>query len=120
MCVNLFTGDAKLYKFGAAPTYVKRGRAIRAIRGESLAAGLSADTRRPDTVSMRLEPGNFAVISSDGISAEEDDLWLRTLMADYTGTDAKELARQILEAAITQFDCEDDMTVLTVFLEERS
>ncbi|MCL2828557.1 MAG: SpoIIE family protein phosphatase [Oscillospiraceae bacterium] len=120
MGVNLFTGETKLFKYGAAPTYVKRGRAIRAIRGESLAAGLvSGDGRRPDTVTMRLEPGNFAVISSDGISQSEDDTWLRSLMADYTGTDAKELARHILEAALKRFGSEDDMTVLTIFLEER-
>ena len=68
---------------------------------------------------MQLEPGNFAIISSDGILSEQCDIWIKTLIADYTGSDAKELAREVLMAAIAKFGCEDDMTVLTVRLEER-
>ena len=122
MCLNLFSGETKLFKYGAMPTYVKRGRTVRSIRGESLAAGLKTgeDTPAPDILSLRLEPGSFAAISSDGLLMEEDDTWFRTIMADYTGTDAKELARLILEAAIDRSGCQDDMTVLIVFLEERA
>ena len=122
MCLNLFTGEARIFKYGAMPTYVKRGRAIRSIRGNSLAAGLKTGegTPLPDMLSLRLEPGSFAAISSDGLLTGEDDTWLRGILAGYTGTDAKELARLILEAAMEQSDCQDDMTVLTIFLEERA
>jgi len=123
LSLNLFTGQAKLFKYGAAPSYVKRGRNVRSVRGESLAAGLwSADQKGPggpDAASLRLEPGSFAVLLSDGVILEEEDQWLRTLMAEYTGTEAKELARAILEAAIARSGHEDDKTVLAVFLEER-
>jgi len=121
LTVSLFTGAAKLYKYGAAPTYIKRGRNVKAIRGESLAAGLgSAKSHTPDTANLRLPPGSFAVLVSDGISQEKDDKWLRILLADYTGTEAKELAREIVEAAIARTGHEDDKTVLAVFVEERT
>lgn len=29
MCMNLFTGEADFYKYGAAPTYVKSGGALK-------------------------------------------------------------------------------------------
>lgn len=117
MCVNLFTGQAQLFKYGAAPSFVKRGRAVRGIRGESFAAGLTRG--QPDVMNIHLAPGNFSVIISDGILPDNSDKWLSELIAAYTGTDAKELARCIVENAVNRFGSEDDMTVLTVFLEER-
>lgn len=32
MCMNLFTGEADFYKYGAAPTYVKSGGALKKLR----------------------------------------------------------------------------------------
>jgi len=123
LSLNLFTGQAKLFKYGAAPSYVKRGRGIRALRGESFAAGLhplgQSGSGGPDKASLRLEPGSFVVLVTDGVVPEEDDGWFRSLMAEYTGTQAKELARALLEAAISRSGHEDDKTVLAVFLEER-
>jgi len=120
LSLNLFTGEARLLKYGAAPSYIKRGRSVKAIRGDSLAAGLgSGKQAAPDQVNLRLEPGSFAVLVSDGISQEKNDKWLRTLLIDYTGTEPKELAREIAEAAIERSGHEDDKTVLAVFIEER-
>lgn len=121
MGINLFTGVSKIYKCGAAPSYVKKGKAVRTFKGESLAAGLEEDGALvPDETNVRLEPGHFAVIASDGVSMQGDDKWLRTMVSQYRGSQAKELARLIVEKAIELYGCEDDMTVLTVFLEERS
>jgi len=121
LCVNLFTGQARLLKYGAAPSYVKNGKSVRRFEGESLAAGLmSGQGALPDVVELRLDPGNFAIIVSDGILNGEDDGWLRTLAAGYEGKAAKELARMIVEQAAEKTGRRDDMTVLTVFLEERS
>jgi serine/threonine protein phosphatase PrpC len=68
---------------------------------------------------MRLEPDSFAVIVSDGVSAGEDDGWLRMQIAGYRGTSAKELAREILALATARSGCEDDKTVLVIYVEER-
>ena len=119
--LNLFSGETTLLKYGAAPTYIKHGRTVKTIRGDSLAVGLGRGKQAiPDTAALRLEPGSFVVLVSDGVSQEKDDKWLRTLLNGHTGTAAKELAREIAEAAIERGGHEDDKTVLTVLVEERS
>ena len=121
MCVDLFSGDACFYKYGAAPSYVKNGTSIRRIEGESLAAGLSAGDGAgiaPDTVRMRLKPGSLALVASDGVLADAEDDWLKSLLAQ-EGSDMKALARLVLRQAEERFGAADDMTVVTVRVEER-
>ena len=120
MCVDLFTGETCFYKYGAAPSYVKSGKNIRRIQGETLAAGLSsAEGLAPDVVRMRLRPGSTAVIASDGVIVDAEDGWLRSLMQRGT-EDMKELARSALKEAETLYGALDDMTVVTVRVEERA
>ena len=41
MCIrDSFTGETCFYKYGAAPSYVRTGKSVRRVSGESLAAGL--------------------------------------------------------------------------------
>ena len=119
MCVDLFSGETSFYKYGAAPSFVRSGKGIRRIEGETLAAGLLPDGgAAPDVVRMRLKPGSLAVIASDGVLADEEDGWLKALL-DGEETDMKKLARAILRAAEELYGASDDMTVLTVRVEER-
>ena len=119
MCVDLFSGETCFYKYGAAPSYVKNGRSIRRIKGETLAAGLRAeDGLAPDVVRMRLRPGSTAVIASDGVLADAEDGWLKSLLERADG-DMRELARSTLREAERLYGALDDMTVLTVRVEER-
>jgi len=118
--LNLFTGEAKFYKYGAAPTYVKRGKAVRSIAGESLAAGLkSGKAESPDMAEMKLGAGHFIVLVSDGVTMEQDGKWIRQALSEHEGNDAKVLARSLLQSAIERAGCEDDMTVLAISIEER-
>ena len=120
MCVDLFTGETCFYKYGAAPSFVKNGKAIRRVRCESLAAGICAgDGSTPDIVRMRLKPGNVALIASDGVLVEQSDAWLREMLLNSDGADTKALAKETLRAAVRQFGCEDDMTVLAIRVDER-
>ncbi len=120
LCVDLFTGEAAFYKYGAAPSYVRSGRQIRRVRSESLAAGLgSAENRQPDIVKMRLHPGNLALIASDGVVVERDDSWVRALLGASDGQSMKLLARDTLKAALKQYGSIDDMTVLAVRIDQR-
>ena len=119
-CVDLFTGETSFYKYGAAPSYVKTGRAIRRIRCSSLAAGmLAGDDGSPDIVRMKLRPGSVALIASDGVLAERNDQWLRRLLAESDGLDPKDVARQTLRAATARFGSSDDMTALAIRVEVR-
>ncbi len=120
MCVNLFTGETCFYKYGAAPSYVLGGRSIRRIKGETLAAGLSAgEGTAPDVVRMRLKPGCTALIATDGVLADSEDGWLREiLLQDFA--DMKALARTALKEAEARYGAEDDMTVVAVRVEARA
>lgn len=120
MCIDLFTGETCFYKYGAAPSFVKSGKTIRRVRCESLAAGVCAgEGSAPDIIRMRLKPGNVALIASDGVTAEQKDVWLREMLLNSDGSDTKTLAKETLRAAVRQFGCEDDMTVLAVRVDER-
>ena len=119
MCVDLFTGQTSFYKYGAAPSYVLTGRNIRRVKGETLAAGLSAgEGTAPDVVRMRLKPGCTAVIATDGVIADSEDEWLKNLLLQGF-EDMKGLARAVLKQAEELYGALDDMTVVTVRVEER-
>ncbi len=121
MCIDLFTGDACFYKYGAAPSYVKTGGVIRKIRSASYAAGLKFEAgRSPDTMRMRLKPGSVAVIASDGVVSDGEDLWLRKLIEETDGTDMKALAGSVVQTAIQSYGRNDDMTALAIKVEVRT
>ncbi|MBQ9413334.1 MAG: SpoIIE family protein phosphatase [Oscillospiraceae bacterium] len=120
MCVDLFTGEASFYKYGAAPSYIRTGKTVRRIRTETMAAGLLAgDEALPDLVRLRLKPGSLALIASDGVVTESSDGWLRTLLTDCDGADTKALAKDALQGALRQYGPGDDMTVLAVRVDHR-
>jgi len=120
MCVDLFTGETSFYKYGAAPSYVLQGKAVRCIKGETLAAGLSAgEGTAPDVVRMRLKPGCTAVIATDGVLADAEDGWLKDLLLGGF-EDMKALARSVLKEAEKRYGANDDMTVVSVRVEERA
>ena len=119
MCVDLFNGETCFYKYGAAPSYVKNGKSIRRIKGETLAAGLSSgEGIAPDLVRMRLRPGSTAIIASDGVIVDAEDDWIKNLLMRGTD-DMKALARSTLKEAEKVYGANDDMTVVTVRVEER-
>ena len=114
LSVNLFSGEACVYKYGAAPSYVRSGGRVRLIRGESAAAG--TEDRGPDCTRLQLESGSAAVILTDGAARAENvgDKLLRC-----SPTELRELAGNILAEAGAQGGWEDDMTVLTLSLLKR-
>lgn len=119
MCVDLFSGQTGFYKYGAAPSYVFNGKTVHRIKGRSFAPGLNSGGMAPDVVSMRLKPGCTAIIASDGVIADSNDEWVKTLIKSSDG-DMKALARQTLRSAEKLYGKTDDMTVLTVKVEKRA
>ena len=57
-------GAAEVYKYGAAPSYVKRGARVRRITGSCLPAGLQSADTRPETTGFTLEKGSFSSCSA--------------------------------------------------------
>ena len=121
MCMNLFTGEADFYKYGAAPTYVKSGGALKKLRCTSFAPGLEQESgKAPDELHMHLKPGSVAVIASDGVVSDGHDDWLRMLLSDSNDGDMKTLAGSVVRAAIREYGRSDDMTAMALKVEVRS
>lgn len=119
MCIDLFTGETCFYKYGAAPSYVRSGKTVRRIRCDTLAAGLSLGGGiAPDVVRMKLAPGSTALIASDGVIADGEDDWVKNMLLRGFD-DMKTLAKTTLKEAESLYGGGDDMTVVTVRVEER-
>lgn len=116
--VDLFTGEGAVYKLGAAPTYVKRGSAVRKITGNALPAGLGTrESARPDCTRLHLEPGDCVLMVSDGVAGTGEDDWLRRKLRDFDGDSPKELSRSLISdnpEGVT-----DDRTALAVMIRKR-
>jgi stage II sporulation protein E len=121
VCINLFSGSSRMFKYGAAPSYLRHGRTVRRVKGKSLAAGLGIPPHdAPDQLKMELRPGSAAVIVSDGVTAGNDDSWLCEAISKFEGDEPRELAGSIIETAVAKNGAEDDMTVIAIFVSERT
>ncbi|MBP1736649.1 MAG: stage sporulation protein [Oscillospiraceae bacterium] len=118
--VDLFTGNGRLYKLGAAPTYIKHGGNVTRLSGNSLPAGLADGTNfEPDVSSVSLSDGDLAVLVSDGISGSDDN-WIRMAVASFEGDSPRTLANQLVERSIQSGDgATDDRTAVVVKLLSR-
>ena len=108
--------EAAFYKFGAAPSYIKRGGVVRRITGVSLPVGLQGAP--PDVTRAPLAPGGFAVMVSDGVADPEKDEWLQDLLAGWTGDDPQELAGLILAESVRRERLRDDCGVQVLYCPE--
>ena len=110
------TGEAALYKYGAAPTYLKKGGIVRRITGGTLPAGLRGTPAAPDVTHVTLEPGSFAVMISDGVADSARDEWLQNLLAGWEGEDPQVLAGLILSESIHREGLQDDCGIQVLYL----
>ena len=116
--VDLFTGEAALYKYGAAPTYLCHGGQVRRLSGSSLPAGAALDAvGDPDVLRFSMEPGDCAVLISDGVSDPGEDAWLRQALACREDKSPRALARALLDESGT--GAADDKTILCLRIERR-
>ncbi|BAK98208.1 putative stage II sporulation protein E [Oscillibacter valericigenes Sjm18-20] len=116
LTLRLESGEAALYKYGAAPTYIKRFGRVRRITGAALPAGLKPSPAGPDVTHISLEPETFAVLISDGTADSGHDEWLQNLLAGWSGTDPQLLANLILREAEKQNGLVDDCCVQVLYL----
>ncbi|MBR4870351.1 MAG: SpoIIE family protein phosphatase [Oscillospiraceae bacterium] len=111
------TGEVAFYKFGAAPSYIKRGIDIRRMTGTCLPAGLQSGDCPPDVLRTSLGEGEYVVLLSDGVADMLSDEWLQNLLAGWQGEDPEDLAGCILRYASQRSNGEDDSTVIAARLQ---
>jgi stage II sporulation protein E len=116
--IDLFTGEAELYKAGAAPTIVRRaGKTGKAV-STSLPVGILRDIGF-DRAAIKLKQGDILLLMSDGAVSEGTD-WIRAELEAWRDGSAEDLAEHISECARRRRtdDHEDDITVIAAILEK--
>ena len=68
--INLTSGDAILYKWGAAPSYLKRSRGLRLLGGATPPPGIDR-TPTIEQIHLSLEYGGVLVLASDGLGGKQ-------------------------------------------------
>lgn len=112
----ILRGDrAAFYKYGAAPSYLKKNGIVRRVTGSSLPVGLRGTPAAPDVTTAALEPGGFVVMVSDGVADPGRDEWLQNLLAGWGGDDPQTLANLILSESIRRERLQDDCAVQVLY-----
>lgn len=65
--VNLYTGRLRLFKIGAATTFIKRGDKVETLKASSLPLGM-VEKISVDSIEVSLRKGDQIIIVSDGIT----------------------------------------------------
>lgn len=123
-CIDMDSGKGKLYKVGAAATFVRRGDQVTWIEDHSMPVGVFMN-QVPGCEEISLKDGDFIVMVTDGTL---DHLYVddaRETMADIIRSvdtsNPSRFSRQVLEQVLlfTGGRVRDDMTVLTAGIWKR-
>lgn len=116
--VDLNSAKVKLFKIGAAATFIKRGNHVEMIKVSALPMGI-IDRIPVDYVEIRLKKGDELIIVSDGITeadrGSQNLEWLRAAIEDIQSKDPQTMSDLILNQAMERYGLKekDDMTVIT-------
>lgn len=116
---DLYTGRCEIIKAGASSTFIKKKDRVEHLSSTSLPIGV-VNRIEIDSVSRKLEDGDFVIMVTDGIldalPVGEQDILLETIIQGSTIANPKEMAHHILEQVLawTGKEPADDMTVLAV------
>ena len=122
--IDLLTGKAAIYKSGAAPSFLRRGREVFPIESEGFPVGILKQTSSVRT-DLELLAGDLILMGSDGIDPDGrivggDEVWLLDLLesVDPSRPDSMTLAAKRTVSAARQAGSEDDIGALYVALRE--
>lgn len=113
------TGKMKLYKIGAATTFIKRKNSVETVKVSAMPMGI-VDGLRIDYVTVSLDPGDQVIMISDGITdSKREDLsmdWLQETIAGIKSRDPQTMCDLIMNRAVENYGLKekDDLTVLSV------
>ena len=114
--LSLRTLEGELYKYGAAPSYLKRGGTVRRVTCSCLPAGLQEGAPPPEATHLRLSPGCFLVMLTDGVADSTDDEWLQNLLAGWEGSDPQQLSAAILADSAEKRGETDDALCMALYI----
>ena len=116
LVMDIRTREAALYKYGAAPTYIKRHGAVRRLTGTALPAGLQEIQSSPAPLRFTVEPDSFVLLVSDGVAGEEGDDWLQNTLAGWQGEDPQRLVSLLMGESRGRGGLRDDCSALCLYM----
>ena len=112
LCVNVYTGQASLFKAGAAVSFFRSGERVSVIEAPSLPLGIlrGVEAARRD---LPLKAGDIVLLVSDGVTAG-DCGWLGDELLAWSTNNMDDLAAHIASLAKLRSDelTKDDISVL--------
>ena len=118
LALDRSSGEATVYKYGAASSYVKRGGKVMQLTAGSLPAGLQESRTEPESNRLQLGEGDLFVMVSDGVIGGDDSQWLNALLQQWTEEDAQDLSQQILAESRRHGGLQDDCAALVLRVEK--
>jgi Serine phosphatase RsbU, regulator of sigma subunit len=118
---NKETGKIKLFKIGAAATFIKRGDKVETIKVSALPMGI-VDSIRISHIEVQARRGDEIIIVSDGITeADRTDGqmdWIRETIENIKSKDPQTMSDLIINKAVERYGLKekDDMTVITAIV----
>ena len=115
------TGKLKLFKIGAAATFIKRGERVETIKVSALPMGI-VDSVRVSHIELQARRGDEIIIVSDGITeADRNDgqmEWIRETIGNIRSKDPQTMSDLIINKAVERYGLKekDDMTVITAIV----
>lgn len=108
--VSLVSGEGFLLKWGAAPSYLRRGTRIARLGSQTLPPGLSAGSGGAECLRVSMQSGETLILLSDGAEDAQTERRLRS----FAGTDVQALADELVGSG--KDAGEDDRTALVLRL----
>lgn len=118
---NKVTGKIKLFKIGAAATFIKRGGKVETIKVSALPMGI-VDSIRINHIELQARRGDEIIIVSDGITeadrADGQMEWIRETIEQIRSKDPQTMSDLIINKAVERYGLKekDDMTVITAIV----
>lgn len=112
------SGEAALYKYGAAASYCKKGGHVARYTAGNLPAGLQSDP--PEATRLTLAPDSFFIMVSDGVTGGSDNEWLENFLAGWEDHSPQALAKAVLTEACARRHLDDDCAALVLYLPEEN
>lgn len=120
LTLNLYTGQALLFKAGAAPSFLIRKGKVRILEGNSLPIGILPQVVG-STTPLSLLPGDYLVMISDGVLDDGTEWVMHQLsLCAGRGMDPRQMAQSLIESARrrTGLHHPDDMTAAVCLVEQ--
>lgn len=112
--VDLYSGIANFIKTGAATSYIKRGTAVKTVKGSSLPVGVLYHVEK-EVISEQLLPGDMVILASDGLldmDMDDEGQWLARVIEQAAVNNPQSMAEYLLDKviSISNGKIKDDIT----------